>query len=75
MPLLLFAVAARRMSYITLGFVQYIGPTLAFLLGLFLFKEPVNAAKAGSFVLLWIGIAVFSVDSWRHWRAGRAAAA
>ena len=70
-PLLLFAVAARRMSYITLGFVQYIGPTMAFLIGLFLFKEPLGLAKAGSFALIWLGVAVFSYDSWCNWRAGR----
>ena len=70
-PLLLFATAARRMSYITLGFVQYIGPTMAFFIGLFLFKEPLGMAKAGAFALIWLGVAVFSYDSWRNWRAGR----
>ena len=73
-PLLMFAVAARRMSYVTLGFVQYIGPTLAFLVGLFLYHEPLSPLKLGSFILIWISIAVFSYDGWRQWRAGRMAA-
>ena len=65
-PLLLFAVAARRMSYITIGFVQYIGPTLAFFVGLFLYKEPLSATKLASFILIWISIAVFSHDAWKN---------
>ena len=65
-PLLLFAVAARRMSYITIGFVQYIGPTLAFFVGLFLYQEPLSMTKLACFILIWISIAVFSHDAWRH---------
>ena len=65
-PLLLFAVAARRMSYITLGFVQYIGPTLAFFIGLFVYHEPLSATKLGSFILIWVSIAVFSHDAWQN---------
>ncbi len=65
-PLLLFAVAARRMSYITIGFVQYIGPTLAFFIGLFVYHEPLSATKLVSFILVWISIAVFSYDAWQN---------
>jgi chloramphenicol-sensitive protein RarD len=65
-PLLLFAVAARRMSYITIGFVQYIGPTMTFLFGLFLYEEPLSLTKLASFILIWISIAVFSHDAWKN---------
>lgn len=63
-PLLLFATAARRMDYSTLGFVQYIAPTLVLLIGLFAFHEPLRTIQLACFVTIWIAIAVFSWDLW-----------
>ena len=74
-PLLLFGTAARRMSYAALGFVQYLGPSIGFLLGLFVFMEPLKPAQLVCFVLIWISIAIFSIDLWRKARADRAVAA
>ena len=65
-PLLLFATAARRMDYSALGFVQFLSPTLAFLLGLFVFHEPLRPIQLACFVAIWIAIAVFSWDLWRR---------
>lgn len=73
-PLLFFAVAARLMSYAALGFVQYLAPSIAFLLSLFVFHEPLDAARLGCFLLIWTSIAVFSFDMWRKMRAARAVA-
>jgi chloramphenicol-sensitive protein RarD len=70
-PLLLFATAARRMSYAALGFVQYLAPSIAFLLGLFVFHEPLKPAQLFCFLLIWTSIAVFSFDIWRKARAER----
>ncbi|MGQ3102233.1 MAG: EamA family transporter RarD [Sphingopyxis solisilvae] len=70
-PLLLFATAARRMSYAALGFVQYLAPSIAFLLGLFVFHEPLKPAQLFCFLLIWTSIAVFSFDMWRKMRAER----
>lgn len=70
-PLLLFATAARRMSYAALGFVQYLAPSIAFLLSLFIFKEPLKPAQLVCFLLIWTSIAVFSFDMWRKMRAER----
>ena len=70
-PLLLFATAARRMSYAALGFVQFLAPTLQFLLSLFVFHEPLKPAQFACFVLIWISIAVFSFDMLRKMRAER----
>lgn len=70
-PLLLFATAARRMSYAALGFVQYLAPSIAFLLGLFVFHEPLKPAQMFCFLLIWASIAVFSFDMWRKMRAER----
>ncbi|MCW0199814.1 EamA family transporter RarD [Sphingopyxis sp.] len=73
-PLLLFATAARRMSYAALGFAQYLAPTLQFLLGLFVFHEPLKPVQLACFVLIWISIAVFSFDMGRKMRAERVVA-
>ncbi len=65
-PLLLFAEAARRMDYSTLGFMQFLAPTLIFLLGVFVFHEPLHPAQIGSFVLIWGAIALFCWDMWER---------
>jgi len=70
-PLLLFATAARRMSYAALGFVQYMAPTIQFLLSLFIFNEPLKPVQLACFLLIWVSIAVFSFDMWRKMRADR----
>lgn len=71
-PLLLFAIAARRMEYSTLGFFQYIAPTIVFFLGLFVFEEELQPAQLISFMLIWIAVAIFAGDLWvRSRRAKR----
>lgn len=72
-PLLLFAIAARRMPYSTLGFIQYLAPTIVFLLGLFVFGQQLRTVQLGSFLLIWTAIAIFVADLW--WRSRRAKAA
>jgi chloramphenicol-sensitive protein RarD len=71
-PLLMFATAARRMSYAALGFCQYLAPSLQFLLGLFVFHEPLKPAQLFCFLLIWFSIAVFSFDMWAKMRSARA---
>jgi chloramphenicol-sensitive protein RarD len=61
-PLLLFAEAARRLDFSTLGFVQFLSPTLVFFLGLFVFHEPLNTTQLACFVLIWIAAGVFIWD-------------
>lgn len=61
-PLLLFTVAARRMDFSTLGFIQYLAPTIAFLLALFVFGEPLQPVQLASFVTIWVAIAIFTWD-------------
>ncbi len=63
-PLLMFALAARRMDYSTLGFLQYLAPTIVFFLGLFVFEQPLAPIKLVSFVLIWIAVAIFASDLW-----------
>jgi chloramphenicol-sensitive protein RarD len=72
-PLLLFAIAARRMEYSTLGFIQYLAPTIVFFLGLIVFKQELRPAQLGSFVLIWAAVAIFVGDLWARKRAARRA--
>ncbi|MEM7689729.1 MAG: EamA family transporter RarD [Pseudomonadota bacterium] len=72
-PLLLFAIAARRMKYSTLGFIQYLAPTVVFLLGLFVFGEELKPVQLASFGLIWTAVAIFAGDLFaRSRRAKRA---
>ncbi|MXO76075.1 EamA family transporter RarD [Altererythrobacter aerius] len=61
-PLWLFAVAARRMDYSALGFIQFLSPTIVFVLGLTVFDRPLMPAQLWAFVAIWIAIAVFVWD-------------
>ena len=71
-PLLMFATAARRMSYASLGFVQYIAPSIAFLLGVFAYGEPLSTTKIACFILIWVSIAIFCADAIKTYRASKA---
>jgi len=62
-PLLWFNAAAIRISLVKLGFLQYIGPTLAFLLGVFVYHEPFNEKKLITFAFIWIALIFFTLDS------------
>ena len=63
-PLLLFAVAARRLPLATLGLFQYFSPTLQLLLGVWLFHEPFALDRAIGFGLIWAALVGYSIDSW-----------
>ncbi len=69
-PLMAFAFAARRLSLSMLGFLQYIGPTLQFACGLY-YGEPFTLAHALCFCFIWVAVAIYSWDSWRHRAASR----
>ncbi|MFA6113307.1 MAG: EamA family transporter RarD [Sphingomonas sp.] len=68
-PLLLFAGAARRMPYAALGLLQYIAPTLQFLIAIFVFGEHLRPHDLAAFALIWVGLAVYASDSIRASRA------
>ncbi|OGA99559.1 MAG: transporter [Burkholderiales bacterium RIFCSPHIGHO2_12_FULL_69_20] len=74
-PLLLFASGARRVSMATLGLLQYLGPSIQFVLGVFLYHEPFSASRGIGFVLIWAALAVYSAESWRVLRRQRLAVA
>jgi chloramphenicol-sensitive protein RarD len=62
-PLLLFAYGARRIPLSLLGILQYIGPTLQFLTGVFIYGEPFTTTQLIGFGLTWIALAVYASDS------------
>jgi len=62
-PLLLFAAAARRMPYATLGLLQYVAPTITFLLAVFVYGEPLTSAHILCFGLIWTGLAVYTAGT------------
>lgn len=67
-PLLLFAGAARRLQLSTLGFFQYLAPSLALLLGVLVYEEAFTTDKAITFALIWIALVVYSLDGIRQRR-------
>jgi chloramphenicol-sensitive protein RarD len=61
-PLIMFACAARRLPYTVVGFLQFISPTIVFLLGLFVFGEKLNPAQLACFVAIWCAALLFVWD-------------
>ncbi len=68
-PLLLFTAAARRLPYSTLGFLQYIAPSLQFLLAVLVFGERLTTAHIVCFAAIWTALAIFTLDG--TWGAHR----
>lgn len=64
-PLLLFAIAARRLKLTTLGFMQYMAPTLQFVLALTVWREPFTWVQGITFGLIWTALVFYSLDALR----------
>ncbi|MDC0335977.1 EamA family transporter RarD [Pseudodesulfovibrio sp.] len=71
MPLIGFAYGARRLQLTTLGILQYSAPSIAFMLGVFLYDEPFGPSHLLTFGLIWAGLAVYTGDSVRTIRKQR----
>jgi chloramphenicol-sensitive protein RarD len=71
-PLLFFAASARRLKFVTIGFLQYLGPTLQFLVAVLAFGEKFDPVKQVSFGFIWAAVAVYIVDSLLAYRRGSA---
>ena len=63
-PLLLFASGARRVSMATLGLLQYLGPSIQFVLGVAVYHEPLSVSRGVGFGLIWAALALYSAASW-----------
>jgi chloramphenicol-sensitive protein RarD len=70
-PLIVYANGAKLLTLSTIGLMQYIAPTIVFLIAVFVFREPFSATKAVAFLLIWIGLAIYT---WSIFK-GRAATA
>ena len=64
-PLLLFASAVRRIPLSVVGLLQYIAPTIQFLLGVFIYREPFSRTQLIGFSIVWIALMVFSIEGLR----------
>lgn len=70
LPLLLFASGARRVTLTLMGILQYIAPTMQFLIGVFLYNESLTRARLIGFSLIWLALAIYSLEG--IFRSGRA---
>jgi chloramphenicol-sensitive protein RarD len=70
-PLLFFTLGARRLNLTTLGFLQYLSPSCLFLLGVFLYNEPLLNAHILTFVLIWTALFIYSTDSVMYYRLSK----
>jgi chloramphenicol-sensitive protein RarD len=68
LPLLCFGAAAIRVPMVTLGLLQYLAPILQFLLGVLWFHEAMSTGRWIGFTLVWMALAIFTVESLRHRR-------
>ncbi len=68
LPLLLFTTGARKIHFVTIGLLQYIAPSFSFLLAVFVYGEPFGRAQLLTFVLIWLALAIFTVDMAVHHR-------
>ncbi|BAP41999.1 EamA family transporter RarD [Pseudomonas sp. 21LCFQ02] len=70
-PLVCFNAAARHLPFATLGFLQYIGPTLVMLLAVLVYGEHLATSTLVTFAFIWAGLAIYSVDAWLSLRKRR----
>ncbi|MCV4284215.1 EamA family transporter RarD [Pseudomonas capsici] len=70
-PLVCFNAAARHLPYTALGFLQYVAPTLVLALAVLLYGEHLNTSTIITFVCIWAGLAIYSVDAWLSLRRRR----
>lgn len=68
LPLILFTSASKRLRLGTLGLVQYLNPTCQFLLAVFLFNEPFSNHHLHTFILIWLGLTIFTLDSRKRFK-------
>lgn len=73
-PLFWFGKAATRIPLSTIGFIQYLSPTLQLIIGLLIYREPFSPVYLASFALVWIGLVIYSVSLVSEYRKRRASA-
>jgi len=74
-PLVWFGYAARHLRLVTIGFLQYLSPSISFLLGLFVYHETFTRQHFITFLLIWFALALVSAEAVLRWRATKRIAA
>jgi chloramphenicol-sensitive protein RarD len=74
-PLLLFAAAARRIPLSTVGLLQYVNPLMQLAIGVLIYSEPMPPVRLAGFVIVWVALAVFTMDNLRSAHGARRSAA
>ncbi|WP_297575553.1 EamA family transporter RarD [uncultured Deefgea sp.] len=67
-PLLLFAAGARKIPLSLVGILQYTGPTLQLLIGVFIFHETFDLVRLIGFGLIWLALLIYAMDGWFNYR-------
>lgn len=70
-PLILFSYASKRLKLSTVGLIQYLNPTLQFTVAVVVFNEAFTQWHAIAFPLIWVGLGIYSVQSWRQEKSMR----
>ena len=71
LPLICFSSAARRLPLFMIGLMQYMAPSMHFLMAVYVWGEPLDQSKLLTFLMIWAALAIFTADSWRRYRASR----
>lgn len=66
-PIALFGNAAKKVELFIIGLAQYISPTITLLLGIFVYKEPIDMVQVVSFAIIWIGLVFFSYGEYKNY--------
>lgn len=67
-PLIWFSAAAIRIPYSTMGLMQFITPTMQFLIGYLIRGEAMSSARWAGFIVIWVALVLFTTDAWRNGR-------
>lgn len=65
-PIALFGSAAKKVSLLIIGLTQYISPSITLLLGIFVYKEPIDRVQLLSFAVIWIGLVFFTYGEYKN---------
>lgn len=68
LPLICFSSAARRLPLFMIGLMQYIAPSLHFLMAVYVWGEPLDQTRLMTFLMIWGALVIFTYDSWRRYR-------
>lgn len=74
LPFLLFGYGLQKIPYSTVGFIQFLSPTMIFFIGVFVFGEPLDTNRLIGFVMIWAAIGIFVTDSLGFWKKSPSAA-